>query len=293
VVNPDENLDGLKRIHRELLAREEGAESSQPLLSGSGAQIAVWRNPAHSPSNAPLRASYPPLLLSDGKGDCPAPDLPAVTSATAEDRNQALEKPADLQPFPGNGGGAPESPTQDAIHQACPAVKTLASGLPGLSPQAGRTSSSQRWKSVRLQKPWWIITAAAVTALVIACWIAYSQRRPASSLGTTQQKSNAPEQDVPSVSAKQLAEDSTTKPQTVTEPQAASVATEQPTGARIRHQHVRIRGNEVDIGEDVTVRYFGPQHSVVPPTGHLPSPSQPASRSLAASEISITPRPAQ
>jgi hypothetical protein len=109
------------------------------------------------------------------------------------------------------------------------------------------------------------------------------------------QKSNALEQQVPFVSPKQLPENSTARPQT------APGATEEAGPARNRHQRVRVRENEVDIEEDVTVRYFAPKPAVVPPTtiatrlspvaiGPVPSAAQPADRSLPVPEKSVSPK---
>ena len=77
---------------------------------------------------------------------------------------------------------------------------------------------------------------------------------------------------MPFVPAKPVPANSTSKPQT------APVATQETNAARTTLQRERVGENEVDIGEDVTVRYFAPKPAVVPPTGPVPSAAQPADR---------------
>jgi hypothetical protein len=101
----------------------------------------------------------------------------------------------------------------------------------------------------------WNVTLAAVAAvLVIACWIAYSDRRPISALGpSTLQRSIAIEQQAPSLSAKARPAKSTSELQT------KPVPVRQARVASTNRQRVRVGENEVEyIGEDVTVRYFTP-----------------------------------
>ena len=92
---------------------------------------------------------------------------------------------------------------------------------------------------------------------------------------------------MPFVAAKPVPANSTSKPQT------APVATEEARAARTTPQRVGVGENEVEIGEDVTVRYFAPKPAVVPPTGPVPSAAQPADRSLPVPETSVSPKPAQ
>jgi hypothetical protein len=189
---------------------------------------------------------------------------------------EALEDRGAVQRFPSDSRSVPEPPNEPAIYQACGTDMSVAGELPALwEPAEAPTTTTQRLKRVRLHRPWWKVAGAAVvTALVIACWIAYSDRRPASPLGAAAlQRSNAlVEQQVPFIAAKPVPANSTSKLQT------APVATQETNAARTTLQRVRVGENEVDIGEDVTVRYFAPKPAVVTPTGPVPGAAQPADR---------------
>jgi hypothetical protein len=180
------------------------------------------------------------------------------------------------------------------------------------------TMIMQRAKRVPWYKrPWNVDLAAVVTVLVLTCWIAYSDRQPASLLGSSElQRSVAIEEQVPFLHAKAVPAKSTSKVQT------APVPVEEARAARTRLQRVRVGENEVDyigedvtvryfthkpapqpvsvgesqvayIGEDVTVRYFTPKPAVVPPTPAVGSAAQPVGRSWSAPANSISPKPAK
>ena len=101
-----------------------------------------------------------------------------------------------------------------------------------------------------------IVTLAAIaTGLVLACWIAYSGRRPAWPLGSSAlQRSTAIERPVPFLPAKAVSAKDTANLQIAPAPvKEARVAT-------ATFQRVRVGENEVDyIGQDVTVRIFTPK----------------------------------
>jgi hypothetical protein len=322
VPSQGENLDSLNRIHRELLAKVEAMDSPQRVVPDMDTEIPVCGEQEHSACNGHFEPTcYHPLSQFDGEGDRLAANLPPEKVPSAEDCDEALlseverqnelskevvsrgdaacakpdsyeapEKPGVMQRFPSDSTSVPEPPNEHAIYQACGADMAVAGEMPALwQPAGAATTITQRVKRVLLKPRWNVAVAAVVfTALVIACWIAYSDRHPASPLGASAlQRSNALEQQVPFVSAKQLPENSTTKPQT------APVATEEARAARTTPQRVRVGENEVEIGEDVTVRYFAPKPAVVPPTGPVPSAAQPADRSLPVPETSVSPKPAQ
>ena len=266
VPSQEESLDGLSRINRDLME-----------------QIAAMGSP--QPENVPCSESCDEMLLPDvDRGHEPGQEVVVRDEAgfAKPETHETPEKPEVMQTFPTDSSAVPEPPNEPAIDRARGAVIAVGRELPAPWPPARAvTATAQQLKRIRPHKPWWMAVAAAVTALGVAL-IAYSNRHPASPFGAELQKSNTPEQQEPFVSPRELPTHSTTPPQT------APVATEAKT-AKTRHQRVRVRGNEVDIGEDVTVRYFTPQQVVVPPTGTLPTASQPTEASLPKPEISTSP----
>ena len=266
VLSQEESLDSLSRINRDLLE-----------------QIAAMGSP--QPENVPCAESCGETLLPevDRRQE---PDQEVVVRDDAgfakPETHETPEKPEGMQIFPTDSGSVPEPPNEPAIDRARGAVIAVGRELPASWPPARAvTATTQQVKRIRPRKPWWMAVAAVVTALGVAL-IAYSNRHPASPLGAELQKSTAMEQQAPVVARGELPTNSTPTPQT------APVATEAKT-ARTRHQRVRVRGNEVDIGEDVTVRYLAPQQAVVPPTGTVPTESQPADASLPEAEVSSSP----
>jgi hypothetical protein len=95
--------------------------------------------------------------------------------------------------------------------------------------------------------------AGISAVLVLACWIAYKDRAPASAVGTSAALSRtAVENPVPSQPAKPNA----AKKAALT-PLTMPVPTHEPTPARTTGRRVRVGANEVDyVRGDVTVRYF-------------------------------------
>ncbi len=104
-------------------------------------------------------------------------------------------------------------------------------------------------------RPWKVDVALVVTVLVIACWIAYGGRDPASFLRSSGlQRSTALEEQVLLPSHKAMPKDSFMF-------QAVPGSLEQ-AGPATRPQRVGFAENEVvHIGDDVTVRYFTPKPS--------------------------------
>jgi hypothetical protein len=317
VPSQSENLDTLSRIHRELLAKVEAMNLPVGWVPDIDTEIPFCGEQEHGPCDGHFEPTcYHELLLFGDQGDCLAAKLWPENVPTAKDWDESLlseverqqesteavfggnvafdqleiseapEKQGMTQTFPSDSTSMPEPPNEHAIDQVCQAVMEVPRELPALwQPAEAATATSERLKPVRLRRPWWKVAGpAVVAALVIACWIAYSARRRDSPSGTALQKSNALEQQVPFVSPKQVPENSTAMPQTV------PGATEEARPARNRGERVRVGENEVDIGEDVTVRYFAPKPAVVPPTEPVPSAAQPADHSLPVPERSVSPK---
>jgi hypothetical protein len=282
VLNPDENLDSLNRIHQELLAKAEATEPQRKLLD-SGTETPVSGEPKHDSRSGPLSICPQPFLLSDGEGASPAANLQAENAPAASECDQPLRRQEVTATLSSDSrsGLAPQKET--ANYRPCLAVVAMTRQLPALPQEVGVARTIQPSKRARLHKQWWKAVATALIALVIS-WIAYSHRRPSSA--TALQKSNALQQEVPSVE-KQLSTDNASQSQT------AAVATPESRSGQTKHRRVRVRDNEIDIGEDVTVRYFAPQHRVVSPTRPVASGSQSADRSLPVPETSTPPNPTQ
>jgi hypothetical protein len=144
-----------------------------------------------------------------------------------------------------------------AIYQRCGAALAVARELPVFrQPALLATMIMQRAKDVTLHKRRRKVAVAAVTTvLVLACWIAYTGRRPASPVGfSALPRSTAVEQQVPSQPAKGIPTKGTFKVQ----PEPVPVKEARP--ARTTLRRVREGENEVVyIGDDVIVRYFTPK----------------------------------
>ncbi len=134
-----------------------------------------------------------------------------------------------------------------------------------------------------------VAVAAVVTLLLIASWIAYRDSRPASPLGTSAlQRSNAIEQQVPFVPAKRVSGSGTSEQQVPFVP-AKQVLANSTSKSQTGGRRVRLGDNQVEyIGDDVTVHYFTPKHSVAPqqPVG---SPAQPVDRFGSATPQALVP----
>ena len=102
------------------------------------------------------------------------------------------------------------------------------------------------------RQPWVVDLAAVVTVLVLTCWIAYSDRHPASFLGSLEvQSSVAVDEQVrlpPAKGSSKLA--------------AMPVPVEEATTSPLLQEAGVAENEVVRIGEDVTVRYFRALHPV-------------------------------
>lgn len=149
-----------------------------------------------------------------------------------------------------NGSGSVPGPAnRHAPYQPCEATVAEDRDSPiSRQPAVLAAMLMQRAKHVS----WGVDLAAIVTVLVLTCWIAYSDRHPASFLGSfAVQRSVAVDEQVPQPPAK----GSSKLP-------AVPVPVEEAMTAPLL-QEVGIAENEVvHIGEDVTVRYFHALHPV-------------------------------
>ena len=152
--------------------------------------------------------------------------------------------------FPNDGGSVPGPANRHAIYQPCEATMAEDRDSPiSRQPAVLARMLMQQAKHVSWHRqPWVVDLAAVVTVLVLTCWIAYSDRHPASFLGSLEvQSSVAVDEQVrlpPAKGSSKLA----AMPVPVGEAKTATLL-----------QRVGLADNEVvHIGDDVTVRYFRP-----------------------------------
>jgi hypothetical protein len=177
-----------------------------------------------------------------------------------------------IQKFLNDSGSALGAATNRAS-QACEAVVAEAGELPA-QPTGAATMIAQCAKRVPLYRCRWKTAVAVAAVLVIASWIVWRDRRPASPFGPSAlQGSNAIEQQVPFVPAKLVSAKSTSTPETVRRRVRVGNYQVEYIGEDVTVRYftpkpapLRVTNNQVHyIGEDVTVRYFRPKHAVVPP----------------------------
>ena len=165
-------------------------------------------------------------------------------------RTQGLSKAKVLN----DDGSMPVPANRHAIDQ--PDEGMMAEGWESPMPSQPTMLTTMRMQRAKLipwfNRPWKVDVALVVTVLVIACWIAYSDRKPASFLRSSGlQRSTAIEEQVLLPSHKAMPKDSFMF-------QAVPGSLEQVRLAT-RLQRVEFPENEVvHIGDDVTVRYFTP-----------------------------------
>jgi len=92
VLSRDENLEGLSRINRELLAKAEVMDAGQRVvLDMDSTEIPVYGEQEHSVYNGYFESvCYHPLLLFDGEGDCLGAKLRAGNVHSAEEWEEVL-----------------------------------------------------------------------------------------------------------------------------------------------------------------------------------------------------------
>ena len=92
VLSRDENLEGLSRINRELLAKAEVMDAGQRVvLDMDSTEIPVYGEQEHSAYNGYFASvCYHPLLLFNGEGDCLGAKLRAGNVHSAEEWEEVL-----------------------------------------------------------------------------------------------------------------------------------------------------------------------------------------------------------
>ena len=92
VLSQEENLDGLGRINRELIAKAEAMDSPQRVvLDMDSTEIPVYGEQEQSAYNGHFESTcYHPLLLFNGEGDCLAAKLRPGNVHSAEDWEEVL-----------------------------------------------------------------------------------------------------------------------------------------------------------------------------------------------------------
>jgi hypothetical protein len=92
VLSQEENLDGLSRINRELLAQAEAMDSPQRvMLDMDNTEIPVCGQQEQSAHNGHFESTcYHPLLLFNGEGDCLGAKLQPGNVHSAEDWDEVL-----------------------------------------------------------------------------------------------------------------------------------------------------------------------------------------------------------
>jgi putative methionine-R-sulfoxide reductase with GAF domain len=150
----------------------------------------------------------------------------------------------------------PTAATNRAISQALGTVIARAGKLPALTHSAWAVL--KRAKRVPWYKGRWetAVGVAAAAVLVIACWIGFRDRRPASPLGVLGlQGSNTLERQMPFASAKRVLANTTSKPQTAPGLEPGERKTSRSMPQRVLDRNVRVRY----VSDDVTIRYFTPK----------------------------------
>jgi len=92
VLTQEENLDGLSRINRELLAKAEAMDSPQRVvLDMDSTEVRVYGEQEQSAYNGHFESTcYHPLVLFNGEGDCLAAKLLPGNLHSAEDWEEVL-----------------------------------------------------------------------------------------------------------------------------------------------------------------------------------------------------------
>jgi hypothetical protein len=92
VLSQVENLDGLSRINRELMAKAEVIDAPQRVvLDMDSTEIPVYGEQEHAAYNGHLESTcYHPLLLFNGEGDCLGRKLRPGSAHSAEEWVEVL-----------------------------------------------------------------------------------------------------------------------------------------------------------------------------------------------------------
>jgi len=109
VLSQDENLDGLRRINREMIAKAEAVNTPQRLvLDMDSTEIPVYGEQEQSAYNGHFESTcYHPLLLFNRGGDCLAAKLRPGNVHSADSWDDLLLPEIEQQQVAGQGGGLP------------------------------------------------------------------------------------------------------------------------------------------------------------------------------------------
>ena len=148
----------------------------------------------------------------------------------------------------------PAAATNRAIYHAFGTIIARAGKLPALTLSAWtvlkRTKFAPRYKGR------WETAMLVAVVLVVACFIGFRDRRPASHLATSGPGgSNALEHQIPFAPAKRVLATDTSKPQPTLGREPGESKTSRSLPNRVPESNIRVRY----ISDDVTVRYFNPK----------------------------------
>ncbi len=173
--------------------------------------------------------------------------------------------------FPGRARSVPQPSNARPIDRAGAAIMGWTAKWTRLWHRAGPITDQMR--SAFRQPRSYLALAGVVAAIVMACWITSADRRPVpSSAAPALQKPNAQDQE-PLVVATPVA-NSISKPRTVLHRVGSGEnevdyisddVTVRYFGSSPTPQRALAGYRQVDIGKDVTIRYFAPKTAVVPP----------------------------
>ena len=209
-----------------------------------------------------------------------------------------------------------EAENKQTIHQMCETALAAAGRLPGFWRLPGAAAMiKQRVNRVPLSISQWSAVLATVVALVIVGWSAHGNRgavsRGTSAAQTSSAQSVAIDQPTDSAAPKPMAATSDSRLQTGPSAARSTWA----AGSAFRRvrvgknevdyvandvtvrvftsgsspQRVRAGYNEIEIGKDVTVRYFA-SNPTVQVTRPMASAAQPVNHTLAEPEKSVSPK---
>jgi hypothetical protein len=313
-----ENAETDARIQAEI-CRQFGAKALLILLIYHDRTVAgvieVLFSEAHTFQDREVR-TYQLMAGLVGEAVSRAPIHQKSSPADVSIMPPAVDIDIDIDKSPG-GDQAMPSPSNDHVLGKLSDTRSQLAAAATITGQRDKRAfqhrpdgNQSRWNRFS----WNPAVAGAVSALVIACGLAYSVHRSALPLaGPALQSSGAHQHQAPSASARPAPVNSV--------PDAAPVAHQAAKDAKLGFQRVRVGDNEVDyvaddvtmryftpkptphqaqlgyrnfnIGNDVTVRYFAPKPAVLPATQPVASATQPANRPLPATLKSVSPKLAQ
>jgi hypothetical protein len=164
-----------------------------------------------------------------------------------------LTRPQGEEALKNRASVAASATTNGAIYQACGTFIARAGKLLAVTQSAW--VASHRVKRVPWYKARWEAAVGVVAVLAIACWIGFTDRRPASPHGVSGPQGNAVEPQMPFTPAKRVWADNTPKQQTALGLELEERRTSRTTPQRVLDRDIRVRY----ISDDVTVRYFAPK----------------------------------